>query len=476
MDHTAPVPSPALSRAAVGRPPAPVRAAHLGLGAFFRAHAAWYTARADEGWGIDAFTGRRPDAARTLAAQDGLYTLLIRGPAGDEPEVVASVVEAHHGGDSAAWLARAADPALAVLTLTVTEYAYRRSATGGLATDDTDVVADLAELAEPADLREPGGSLRTVPGRLVAGLAARRAAGAGPLAVVSCDNLPANGEVLRRVVTDFAEVLDDDGRWAGLAGWIGETVSFPTTMVDRITPATTAADRDAAARLTGCTDAAPVVTEPFTEWVLAGRFPAGRPAWEAAGARFVDDVSPFEDRKLWLLNGSHSMLAYTAAPLGFTTVAGAVADAGVRRSLDDLWDTATPYLRLPEQEIRDYREALLDRYANPNIAHRLTQIAGSGSQKLAVRIVPLLRRHLADGHEPPAPLTRVLGGWLAHLRGVGVPVDDPLADTLVPAAAGPLADAARRVLAVLDEDLAGSAEVVRDVAAAAADTAHRAGG
>ena len=174
------------------------------------------------------------------------------------------------------------------------------------------------------------------------------------------------------------------------------------------------------------------------------------------------------------LDARFDVLTYTAAPLGFRTVAEAVADPRVRQWLDDLWDTAIPYLDLPAADITRYRGALLGRYSNAAIEHRLAQIAGSGSQKLTVRTVPLLRRHLADGHRPPAPLTRVLGGWLAHLRGVGAPVDDPLAADYVPAAAGDTVSASYRVLRMLAADLADHDAVVRDVAQACVEVEHSA--
>ena len=275
---------------------------HLGLGAFHRAHQAWYTDRADAGWGIAAFTGRSPTAAEALAAQDGLYVLVERAADGDTATVVQSIVQAHDGGDELAWRAAVADPAVTVLTLTVTEAGYAASAT-----DDV------------AALRSGGGAL-TAPGRLVDGLRARRDAGVGPLAVVSCDNLPANGAVTERVVRGVARLVDP-----GLDDWIARNVSFVSTMVDRITPATTDDDRAVARALTGFADAVPVVTEPFSEWVLSGDFPAGRPPWERVGARFVADVEPYEQRKLWLLNAGHSLLAYRGRLLGHDTV-----DRGLR--------------------------------------------------------------------------------------------------------------------------------------------------
>ena len=225
-----------------------------------------------------------------------------------------------------------------IVTLTVTEAGYVRGGDGGLDTERAEHPDDLAALRS-----DRTASVRTTPARLVAGLAARRAADAGPLAVVSCDNLPENGAAAARVVNDFAALLD-----AGLADWIDDNVSFVTTMVDRITPATTQDDIDAVpTELTGRADAGPVVTEPFTEWVLSGEFPGGRPAWEDAGARFVDDITPFEERKLWLLNGAHSLLAYAGSARGHQTIAEAVTDPVCRDWMIQWWTEASGNLTLP---------------------------------------------------------------------------------------------------------------------------------
>ncbi|UQU61260.1 mannitol dehydrogenase family protein [Couchioplanes caeruleus] len=416
----------------------PVRIVHLGLGGFFRAHQAWYTGAAPdaEQWGIAAFTGRSRELADRLNAQDGRYTLVVRGPEHDEMSVQRAVVAAHPGTDLTSWLDYLARPQVAVVTLTVTEAAYRRNPGGAIDLDHPDVRADLAALRE-------GGGIGTVPGRLVAGLATRRAAGAGPLAVVSCDNLPGNGEVTRRVVTGLAAAADPE-----LAGWVGEHVSFVTTMVDRITPRTTADDVRAVADRTGWADAAPVVTEPFTEWVLSGAFPAGRPAWDGAGARFVDDVHPHETRKLLLLNGGHSLLAYAGSARGHETIAEAVADPVCRGWLVQWWDEASQQVPLPAAEVDAYREALLDRFANPRIRHTLAQIAADGSQKLPIRVLPVLRAERAAGRMP-AGAVRILAAWIAHLRGAGAPVQD--------AGAGPYLERAgsvRDVVALLAPDLA----------------------
>jgi fructuronate reductase len=435
--------------------PAPVRIVHLGLGNFFRAHQAWYTAVAPDadGWGIAAFTGRSPALAETLTAQDGLYTLLVRGADGDDDQVLTSVVAAHPGSDLDSWRGYLARPEVGIVTLTVTEAAYLRDAQGALDVARPDVQQDLAALRD-----DPRATVRTVPARLAAGLAARRAAGAGPLAVVSCDNLPGNGAVTARVVTGAAAGFAPE-----LAGWIRDNVSFTTSMVDRITPATTADDVRAVERLTGYADAAPVVTEPYSEWVLGGDFPAGRPQWEAGGARFVADVTPYEQRKLWLLNGGHSLLAYAGSARGHETVAQAVADPQCRAWLEEWWDEASRQLTLPAAEVDDYRQALLQRWANPRIQHRLAQIAADGSLKLGVRIVPTLRAERAAGRMPHGAI-RILAAWTAHLGGAGAPVRDVAAEATRSAVAGPPAEAARAVLALLDTGLAGDQALVGELA------------
>ncbi|WP_229673471.1 mannitol dehydrogenase family protein [Nakamurella endophytica] len=441
-----------------GRPAAPVRIVHLGLGNFFRAHEAWYTDRAPDAdrWGIAAFTGRSTAPARVLAAQDCLYTVLTRAADGDTARVVGSLSRAHSGTDHAAWLASLADPAVAILSLTVTEAAYLRSPDGGLAADLPEVRHDVATLRQ--DLRAP---VQTVPGRLMAGLAARRSA-AGPgspgvragLAVLPGDNLPGNGGVAARVVTELASRVDP-----GLAGWIEQHVSFVGTVVDRITPATTDADLEPAAALTGRTDRAPVVTEPYTEWQLCGDFPAGHPDWAAAGARWVDDIAPFEDRKLWLLNGGHSLLAYAGGALGHGTVAEAVSDARCRRWLGQWWDEAVRHLALPDGDKDRYRAALVERWRNPRIRHRLAQIAADGSQKLPVRVLPAVRAERRAGRLPAGGL-RVLAGWIVHLRGRGPEVTDVAADRFRALAAGPPERAVPAVLDALDPALARDRPVV----------------
>ncbi|MET0425346.1 MAG: mannitol dehydrogenase family protein [Actinoplanes sp.] len=379
----------------------PVRIVHLGFGNFFRAHAAWYTEHASDhdDWGIAAFTGRS-----TSTPPPSVYTLLVRGPDGSRPEVISSVSAVHPADDLVALRGYFASAELAIVTLTVTEAGYRRSSSGDLDASSPDVAGDIAALrADPL-----AGSVTTTPGRLVAGLLARRAADAGGLAIVPNDNVPDNGEMVARVVGQLAASVDP-----ALPEWIAAHVSFVTTMVDRITPRTTAADREEAH------DPWTVPTEPFSEWVLAGEFPGGRPDWDA---RFVDDVRPFEQRKLWLLNGSHSLMAYAGSIRGHETVADAIADPVVRDWVEEWWDAAAPHLPLPADEIAAYRQALLLRYANRTIRHRLAQIAADGSQKIPIRAVPVL----AYGANPGA--TRLVAAWIAHLRGHGAPVSDVRAE------------------------------------------------
>jgi fructuronate reductase len=427
-------------------PAPPVRLVHLGLGNFFRAHQAWYTDRADPDWGIAAFSGRSAQLAEALRAQDGLYTLVTRAGDGDRFDVISSLARAYPAARHDAWLAALASPDVRGVTITVTEAGYLRGADGGLDRDRPEVQADVAALR--GDASAP---VHTAPARLLAGLAARRAADAGPLTLIPCDNLPENGAVVARVVADLADLVD-----AGLQEWLEASVATVTTMVDRITPRTTPED----IATVGENDRCPVVTEPFSEWVLSGRFAGGRPRWEDAGATFTDDIAPFEERKLWLLNGGHSLLAYAGSARGHETVADAVADDTCRGWLETWWAEASRHLTLPPEELARYREALLERFANPRMRHLLAQIAADGSQKLPIRILPTLRAERSAGRMPEGAV-RVLAAWIAHLRGAGAPVSDPRADELAALASGP--DGVRRILEDLDPALSADDELVASV-------------
>ncbi|WCI07580.1 mannitol dehydrogenase family protein [Arthrobacter sp. OVS8] len=433
---------PRLTRALRPSAKAPVRIVHLGLGAFHRSHQAWYTHQAGDaaGWGIAAFTGRRPDAALALAEQDGLYTVVERGDAGDSFATVSSIVEAVDGADLQRLAALVAAPATAVITLTITEAAYRLRADGSLDTAAADVAADLALLAS-------GDGHPTTPlGRLVLALAARRAAGAGPLAVVCCDNLSNNGTVAHNAVVGMA------GEWdAGLAAWIEANTSFVSTSVDRITPRTTGADLDAVEAACGYRDNSPVVAEPFHNWVLSGDFPAGRPRWEDAGAVFVADIEPYENRKLWLLNGAHSLLAYAGQLRGHTTVAQALTDPLCRDAVERFWDAAEANLPGPDLDIPGYRAALLERFANARIAHHLAQIAMDGSTKLRMRAVPVLQAERAQGRSGAAAAL-MIAAWMDYSMAADE-LHDPLAADIAAANALSAAGRTRALLALVSPDL-----------------------
>jgi fructuronate reductase len=435
---------------------------HLGLGNFFRAHQAWYTNNAPDAaqWGIAAFTGRSSERSRArvaaLKAQDGLYTVITRAADGDRVEVVRSLAQIHLASEHAAWLGYLADSRVQVVTSTVTEAGYLRAPGGGVDVDRPEVKADLEALRD--DLTAP---VSTAPARLVAGLAARRRASAGPLTMVPCDNLPGNGAAVAQVVSDLATLVDP-----ALARWISGNVSYATTMVDRITPEPTPEDIAGAEAATGVQDRAAIVTEPFSEWVISGEFAADRPRWEDAGATFTTDVAPFEDRKLWMLNGAHSMLAYAGSIRGHVTVADAMRDETCRRWLDQWWDASSRYLSLPAADNAAYRAALVERFANPRLAHRLDQIALDGSQKLPIRVLPTLRRERAAGRLP-AGVIRPVAAWVCHLRGSGAKVTDARAAEFLPLAGGPLPDAVRLVLKALDPELACDEDVVAAVTAQA---------
>lgn len=421
---------------------APVRIVHLGLGAFHRSHQAWYTDRAGDaaGWGIAAFTGRRPDAALALGGQDGLYTVVERADAGDSFATVSSIVEAVDGADVGRLATLVAAPGTAVITLTITEAAYGLGADGSLDRSAPDVAADLAVLASGS------GHPATPLGRLVFALAARRAAGAGPLAVVCCDNLAHNGTVARNAVLGTARAWD-----AGLAAWIESNISFVSTSVDRITPRTTGADVAAVQAACGYRDSSPVVAEPFHNWVLSGDFPAGRPRWEDAGAVFVADIEPYENRKLWLLNGAHSLLAYAGQLLGHTTVAQALADPRCRDAVERFWDAAEANLPGPDLDIPGYRAALLERFSNARIAHNLAQIAMDGSTKLRMRAVPVLLAERARGRSGAAAAL-MIAAWM-DFSAAAAELHDPLAADIAAANALSGPERTRALLMLLSREL-----------------------
>ncbi|KQT64031.1 MULTISPECIES: mannitol dehydrogenase family protein [unclassified Aureimonas] len=422
---------------------------HLGLGAFHRAHQAVYTEHvlgADPAWGITGVSLRSPETRDALAPQDGLFTVAVRDGSGDRFEVIgairASLVAPE---DPAAVLAAMTAPETRIVSLTVTEKGYcHRPATGELDETHPDIVHDLAHPEAP----------RSAVGFLVEALARRHAAGVPPFTVLSCDNLPSNGRTVRRVVTRFAALRGPD-----LGEFVEREVAFPSTMVDRIVPATTDADRALVEAALGVEDRWPVMGEPFSQWVIEDHFTAGRPDWGAAGATFVAEVEPFELMKLRLLNGSHSTLAYLGYLAGHETVADAMGAPGFGELLAGMMEEeVSPTLPvLPGFDLAAYRAELLQRFRNPALRHRTWQIAMDGSQKVPQRLLGTIRDRLAAGQSFDR-LALGLAAWMVYATGEGeggqaIDVRDPLASAIASATAG------RRTADGLLEAYLGMAEV-----------------
>jgi fructuronate reductase len=382
---------------------------HLGVGAFHRAHQAVYVddclAAGDLGWGIEGVSLRSADTRDALEPQDGLYTLAVRGGDRESLRAVGSLLSLHVAPENPpAVLELLTDPRIRIVTLTVTEKAYLRGAGGDLDTAHHDVAADLAEPGQP----------KTAHGFLVEALARRRSAGVAPLTVLCCDNLPANGATLHRLLVQFAELRDVE-----LARYVAEEVACPSTMVDRIVPATTEADRARIAMQLGVEDAWPVMTEPFCQWVVEDHFPAGRPRWEEFGVTMTGDVTPYEEMKLRLLNGSHSAIAYLGLLSGYETVSAAFADPAIRGFVEGLWREAIP--TLPHGAglgPQNYTRRLADRFANTALAHRTAQIANDGSQKLPQRILAAASQRIAE-RKPAGHLMLVVAAWIAAAEARG---------------------------------------------------------
>ncbi len=420
---------------------------HLGPGAFFRAFGAVYTQDAVEAsggdWGIIGVSLRSPTIRDMLGAENFDYTSVSMSPAGMEPRritVLQDVLVAPENPEAV--LVAMSDPAIRIVSLTVTEkgYCYVPS-TGQLDPKHPDIEYDLK-----------GGLPRSAIGFIVAALARRRNMGHRPFTVLSCDNLPDNGALLRRVVLEFAGKLDTD-----LADWIAHKARFPATMVDRITPATSDQDIAALRSATGIYDPACVAHEPFRQWVIEDSFVDGaHPDWAAGGAQFVKDVAPFEMMKLRALNGTHSALAYLGYLAGFETIADTVASPEFVAYLDYLWsDEILPSIPTPPgTELDVYARELMARYQNPNIRHRTWQIAMDGSQKLPQRLLGTVADNLKIGR-PVGGLALAVAAWMRYVGGTderGAPIDvrDPIASELNAASDGAQAEE-DKVAALLDE-------------------------
>lgn len=421
---------------------------HIGVGGFHRSHQAFYTeALLNQGgaqeWGICGVGLRREDRAMrdALRAQDYLYTLheLVSGAEG-RIQVVGAIGDfllAEEGAE--ALIERLADPVTRIVSLTITE--------GGYCTDDStgEFLADLPEIQQ--DLAHPQQPV-SVFGFLTEALARRRERGIPPFTLMSCDNLPHNGDVARHALLSFAALRDPQ-----LRDWIAERVSFPNAMVDRITPMTSAAHREQLQREAGIEDAWPVVAEEFRQWVIEDRFCNGRPPWEAVGVQFTDDVTPYEEMKIGLLNGGHQALCYLGILLGYRHAHEAMEDTQLRDYVRAYMDRdVTPLLApVPGIDLDAYKDTLIARFANRAISDQLGRIAYDGSSRLPKFVLPTLLGQLARG----ASLARtalILAAWCQYQRGVDetgarYPVEDPRGE-MVRAAARPGPDQVDRFLAL----------------------------
>ena len=394
---------------------------HFGIGAFHRAHQAWYTdaamnlgaeRRDDADWMITGVSLRSPGVARQMNPQGGLYSVAEQSDRGMALRIVGAVRNVLVASEEPdAVIAAVAAPSTHIVSLTVTEKGYCRAADGSL---DFDLAHSLSFYYF-----------------VTQGLLARAKAGLPGVTLLSCDNLADNGAKLESLMLQYLERHEPD-----LVDWFSQNCTCPSTMIDRIVPATTDADRaSVAAALGGLLDEACVVTEPFSQWVIEDRFAAPRPRWEAVGAQLVTEVAPYETAKLRMLNGAHSLLAYCGLRAGYAYVHEAIADPDLRRLAGQLMrnEAAPTITPAPGQDLDAYADALIARFANPSLNHRLIQIAMDGSQKIPQRWLETLAHNQAQGRTCPA-IREGLSAWIHHLQGHNGPVDDPLADKLTRAA------------------------------------------
>lgn len=407
--------APAVSTPTYDRGAASVGIVHFGFGNFHRSHVAMYLDRLMESgtgldWGICGVGVLDQDAPMrdVMRAQDCLFTLVLRHPDGSlEPRVVGSVLEYLFGPEEAdAVYARLADPAVRIVSLTVTEGGYLKNpATGEFDAGNPSVVHDLAHPDHPS----------TAFAYVVEGLRRRRTAGLAPFTVLSCDNLQGNGDYARQAVVGYARLLDPE-----LADWIDANVVFPNCMVDRITPSTTDADREAVSHEFGIEDRWPVPAEPFTQWIVEDHFATGRPALESVGVQFVDDVRPYELMKLRLLNASHQALAYFGAPLGYVLVDEAMRDDRIRTYLERyMADEAAPTLgELPGIDLDGYMATLIERFSNPRMRDTLVRLATDGSNRMPTFTLPAIRENL-DAGRPVRLGAAMVAAWAEYWALIG---------------------------------------------------------
>jgi fructuronate reductase/mannitol 2-dehydrogenase len=440
---------------------------HFSVGGFHRAHQLLYfdeLAQRDltTGWGVIGVGLHHRLMKDALAPQDYLYTVVERSPDGERARVVGVMVDYHYAPDDpGVVLATLTDPRVRMVTLTITDAGYRLCPTSGaFDATDPDLQHDLVHPDRP----------RTVFGFITEALDRRRAVGVPPFTVVSCDNMHRNGDATRAAVVGFARLRDEV-----LARWIADRVAFPSSMVDRITPHTSLEEKARVARKYGVDDNWPVITEPFSQWVIEDVFCNGRPPLELVGVRFVDDVADYELMKTRLLNASHCALGYLGSLAGHTRIDELMTEPRfhdyVVRLMDD---EVTPLIPEPDGiDLADYKQTLLHRFANPSIADQLSRLCRRGSTKMPQHLLPSLHEALAQGR-PHRLLTLAVAGWCRYLRGtdeLGRPilVEDPCAallTALAPPAGGdprPLLEL-RRIFGDLAEDPLFTAELAAAIA------------
>lgn len=417
----------ALSRPTYARPDLKPRLLHIGFGAFAKAHVAVFhdemLRQSGSNWGV--VVTRLHSGAEDLSDLDAADHLFTIGEMSDDDlklrQIGAVIKTLHPKRDGiTALVEQIADPDLSVITLTITEKGYCLSE-GRLDLKHPGIIADLDTPQAP----------KTAIGVIVEGLRLRKAAGLDGLTVLSCDNLPTNGTLCRAAIMDFAAQQD-----AELSRWITQTCRFPCSMVDRITPAMTEASHQKLRAALGTPDPHGILCEPFRQWVIEDSFATDRPPWDLAEATFVDDVEPYEDMKLRMLNGSHSFLAYLGALSGKETIADCMADPVFKKAAHTLMMTEqAKTLEVPEGfDIAAYADDLIARFSNTALRHKTTQIASDGSQKLPQRLLNSVHEHLKAGRA--WPLTALaIAGWMRYCRGqseegVSLPLNDPLAEQI----------------------------------------------
>lgn len=447
------------------------RIVHLGVGQFSRSHLGVYThkvlrAGAEDaaGWGICG-AGLLPSDQRmrdALESQDHLYTVVTKGSDGKTTaDVIGSMTDYIWAGEgalaAARLVARLGHPDTRVVSLTVTEKGYCCDLSTGLLDMSHPAISWLgtSEAAGRLEALVNGSAPLSAMGVLVAGLSEVKRRGGEPFTILSCDNLQGNGSLARKLVLEYASHVD-----AGVAEWIRDRVSFPNSMVDRITPATTPALISELSEKFGLDDRCPVVAEDFTQWVVEDRFTLGRPEWEKAGALFVDEVLPYELMKLRLLNGSHSALSYLSYLKGHRSVDKAMADPLVRTFLQDYMEEVTPAVpSVPGVDLNAYKQKLLERFSNSQLSDQVARLCEDGSKKLAVFTGPAVSMLLADG-VPQDRLQHIavaVAGWIRYLSDTPLSeIKDPRAEELKQLASGVPSDGAAGFLAAtLGPELAG---------------------